>query len=121
MENPVTEERFLIDQQVDLTQLEESLDRECALELAQGFLEDVSTVATDLMGAIEKRDSEKLRRISHLLKGCCKVIMAEHTATLASKMESAAFASDWNVAVTLLPDLLESFDRTVLCLHDYLA
>lgn len=106
---------------VNLRALEETLEIDGAKEIATGFLEDVVTVPARLRGSIESKNAEALRQVSHMLKGCCRIIMAPDTADLAAKMEAIAGDKRWDDAEKLLPDLLASFDITVNCLQEYLA
>ena len=106
---------------VNLRALEETLELDGAREIATGFLEDVASVPSRLRGSIESRNAEALRQVSHMLKGCCRIIMAPATAEVAAKMEAIAGDKRWEDAESLLPELLASFDTTVKCLQDYLA
>jgi hypothetical protein len=105
---------------VDLRALEETLEVEGAKEIAAGFLEDVATVPDRLKNSVQDKNAESLRHASHMLKGCCRIIMAASTAELAGKMELIATEKRWTDAEQLLPELLDSFGTTVDYLQAYL-
>jgi hypothetical protein len=105
---------------VDLRALEETLEVEGAKEIAAGFLEDVATVPDRLKNSVQDKNAESLRHASHMLKGCCRIIMAAPTADLAGKMEVIATEKRWSDAEQLLPQLLDSFGMTVDYLQAYL-
>lgn len=110
----------LSDAPLNLRELEEALDVDGAHEIAAGFIEDIAAVPDQLTSAVRGRDKEGIRSTAHLLKGCCLIILSHKTAELASKMERAAIAADFDQCDQLLPNLLDSLNATVDCLENYL-
>lgn len=108
------------DAPVNLKELESALEVEGAREIAAGFLEDVGGVPDKLTTAVKGRNKEIARAQAHLLKGCCLIIYAKHTAELSADMEKFAINAEFEECEHLLPTLLDSLNRTVECLETYL-
>lgn len=102
------------------TALEKALEIEGAREILRSFLEDTNGVADRIANSVTKRQSEKLRSDSHMLRGCCKVLGAKEAAKISKSMELAASKGDWNSAEQHLPKLLASFDRITTYARRYL-
>jgi HPt (histidine-containing phosphotransfer) domain-containing protein len=108
------------DAPVNLKELEEALEVEGAREIASGFLEDVASVPDRLTNSLKLRDKDGVRSAAHLLKGCCLIIFARKTAEFASEMEKLSIASNFDECDHLLPQLLDSLNKTIDCLENYL-
>ena len=93
--------------------LEEAFDADGAREIIQSFLDDSSDLIKLLDDTIKEREQEKLRSISHKLRGCCRAISAHSGQKLCSRMEELAAQlktqEDWLAVEALQPILEESY------------
>jgi signal transduction histidine kinase/DNA-binding response OmpR family regulator len=76
------------------------------------FASTTERLMEQIEAAIERREADGLRRLSHTLKGACGNIGAVEMAGLARRLEEAAAEDDWGKAGAVRDQLAGSFDRT---------
>jgi CheY-like chemotaxis protein/HPt (histidine-containing phosphotransfer) domain-containing protein len=76
------------------------------------FASTTERLMEQIEAAIERREADGLRRLSHTLKGACGNIGAVEMAGLARRLEEAAAEDDWSQAGAVWHELAGSFDRT---------
>ncbi len=105
---------------VEIEKLEEEFDVETAKELAAAFLEDTNEIVTKIANALLSGDLEACRKHAHMLKGCCRVIMANKCEKIASDIEVLVSTGKNEDAKTRLPELSQAFAETEEFLGHYL-
>jgi HPt (histidine-containing phosphotransfer) domain-containing protein len=90
----------------DYNSLESDVDQEVILILIKMFVSDTNTLVPKLREAIRKSDAERARTLIHMMKGCCRSIIAVPVERFCETLEDAAAQSDWN-ALVLGVDKLE--------------
>ncbi len=105
---------------INIEVLEEEFDVETAKELAAAFLEDTNNVVSIIEQALSTGDIDTCRKQAHMLKGCCRVIMALKCEKIASDIEGLAMSGNVDDAKNLLPQLSEAFAETEEFLRHYL-
>ncbi len=89
--------------------------------LCRLFLEKIPEALADLAGALERRDADRVRTVSHKLKGSSIALGAWAMAGLASELQTAAERHEFDPAPKLLEALRGHFDRTAARLQAELA
>jgi HPt (histidine-containing phosphotransfer) domain-containing protein len=79
----------------DYSGLEAELDQESVLTLARLFCDDTAPILAQIEEAVRKRNSEQVRTLIHMLKGCCRSINALSVEQFCEAIEDAAMRSDW--------------------------
>ncbi|MDX2105252.1 MAG: Hpt domain-containing protein [Candidatus Melainabacteria bacterium] len=105
---------------VEIEKLEEEFDVETAKELAAAFLEDTNDIVAKIENALAQGDLETCRKHAHMLKGCCRVIMANKCEKIASDLEALVSSGKVDDAKNRLPELSQAFTETEEFLGHYL-
>ncbi len=105
---------------INIQELEDEFDVETAKELAGAFLEDTNNIVGKIRESLESGNSDACRRDAHMLKGCCRVIMALKCEKIASEIEGLAMSGNLEDAKNLLPELSLAFTETEEFLRHYL-
>ena len=85
-------------------------------ELAGMFKEEGPRIFAALRRAIERTESDALRRAAHELKGACAHFGAHRLYDLCQTLESLGRASELTAASEMLPALLAEHERVVAAL-----
>lgn len=106
---------------LDLDELIEEIDLDMVPVVFECFLDDSRDILPLMQDALQQRDSERLRKVAHRIKGCFKSIRVIKGAELAEELEDAARANQ----LSELPDTLAEFEieffRVLNFVRDYLA
>lgn len=105
----------------DRSALEQEWDADCALKLAQAFLDDTRPVIPAIEEALKNQDSRMVCDNAHKLVGCSKVIMCGMLADQSMALEKAAGQSDWQQAAVLFEQLAPVYRELCVQINDYLS
>ncbi len=83
----------------DYHSLESELDKEVVLILIKMFLSDTGSLVPRVRDAIRQYDAERARTLIHMMKGCCRSIIAVPVERFCETLEDAAAESDWNTLI----------------------
>ncbi len=87
-------------------------DQQLAVDVAQAFLFEVPRQTSSLMTAIANQDQSKAKIAAHTLKGNLRTLGAP-SSEIASEIEIAAAANDWNRCIELQPQLASSLELVI--------
>jgi len=86
-------------------------DEELAIEILKSFLDDIPSQIERLRSAMEKADTESVRRIAHTIKGAAGNTGATAMEEIAKRIEEAAEAGDMGAASLKIPEIEGGFSR----------
>jgi CheY-like chemotaxis protein/HPt (histidine-containing phosphotransfer) domain-containing protein len=86
-------------------------DRELAVTVIHGFVEDIPFQLRQLRACVDSADASGLRLQAHTLKGSTATVEAKAMHAVALEMERAAAAGQLNRCFELLPLVAEEFER----------
>jgi HPt (histidine-containing phosphotransfer) domain-containing protein len=76
--------------------------------MAKAFLEDTKDVLETMSGAIDRHDTQTVKKGMHKLAGCCASIMDKEGQKLARQIEDLARRESWQSAQSAYATLCES-------------
>jgi CheY-like chemotaxis protein len=93
-------------------------DRELAVGVLNGFIQDAPTQLENLRAFIDESDFAGLKLQAHTLKGSAATVGAEALRAVAQVLETAANARQLDLCRDLLPDAIEQLERLCIRLAD---
>jgi len=104
---------------LDLEFTRTNLDRDCELvkALIKIAVEDLSALETNLRSALQRNDTEQLRRLAHAIKGLAANFRAEPLASLTDQLEKASLAAHQPFLRQLVDEVSIACKSTVLALR----
>jgi len=97
--------------------LETELGQESVQMIARLFLEDTGNMVAKMKQAVKDKDAETVRFTVHMLKGCCRSIVALSVEEYCEALEDAACTGDWTsiaVGVNQLGPLYQQLREEVM-------
>jgi len=86
-------------------------DEGLAIEILKSFIDDMPGQIDRLRSAMEKGDTESVRRIAHTIKGAAGNTGAAAMEEIAKRIEEAAEAGDIGAASLKIPEMEDGFSR----------
>ncbi len=102
-----------------LTELEQELDKEFAIEMAEMFINDTPALIEAIQKALDARDSVALAQTSHKLKGSSLNIGATRLAALCLQLELLGKSGTPIPSDTSVNHITEEFERVKQNLIQY--
>jgi hypothetical protein len=104
-----------------LDELIEEIDEDMVPVVFESFVEDTGGAVDAISNCIEQRDAEKLRKLSHRLKGCFISIKAYKAASIAKELEESGQKSQFDGLDVHLVDLKSEYSKVVSYIDRYMS
>ena len=104
-----------------LDELIEEIDEDMVPVVFESFVEDTSGAVDAISNCVAQRDAEKLRKLSHRLKGCFISIKAYKAASIAKELEEKGQKSQFDDLDVHLAGLKSEYSKVVNYIDRYMA